>query len=283
MHRLRREIIATHLANSMINRGGPTLLVRMADQTGAGPEAVAFAFAAVRDSYRMTALNAEIDALDTRIPGQLQLRLYAQVQDLLLDRIVWFLRHMDMRQGLAAIVSHFEAGIAAVRAALGAALSNEMQTARAARRDELEVAGVSHQLASWLADLDPLAAAPDIVLIADRTGKPVAEVTSTYFAAGAFFGLDRIRAPARAIQVADYFDRLALDRALDSIAEAERRITAEMVGNGVAGAAAVDAWVKPRAAEVGRIHSAIAEIAGSPLTISKLSVAASLVTDLVRQ
>ena len=34
-HRLRREIIATQLANSMINRGGPSLVVRIADQTGA--------------------------------------------------------------------------------------------------------------------------------------------------------------------------------------------------------------------------------------------------------
>ena len=64
----------------------------------------------------------------------------------------------------------------------------------------------------------------------DRTGKPVAEVAATYFAAGAFFQLDRIVGAARGIQVRDYFDRLALDRALDSIGEAERRLTAEMVG-----------------------------------------------------
>ena len=56
-HRLRREIIATQLANSMINRGGPSLIVRIADQTGAAPAAIASAFAAVRDSYGMTALN----------------------------------------------------------------------------------------------------------------------------------------------------------------------------------------------------------------------------------
>ncbi len=56
-HRLRREIIATQLANSMINRGGPSLVVRIADQTGAAAERIAFAFAAVRNSYRMTALN----------------------------------------------------------------------------------------------------------------------------------------------------------------------------------------------------------------------------------
>ena len=56
-HRLRREIISTQLANSMINRGGPSLVVRIADQTGAAPAAIAFAFAAVRDSYDMPARN----------------------------------------------------------------------------------------------------------------------------------------------------------------------------------------------------------------------------------
>ena len=125
-HRLRREIIATQLANSMINRGGPTLIVRIADQTGAAPAAIASAFAAVRDSYGMPALNAEIDALDNRIPGKLQLELYAAVQDLLLDRIVWFLRNADLSKGLAGAVAHYRDGIAAVAAALdGASVQGE--------------------------------------------------------------------------------------------------------------------------------------------------------------
>src|SRR5262245_48464315 len=66
-HRLRREIIVTQLANSMINRGGPALVVRIADQTGASADRIAAAFAAVRDSYGMTGLNTEIDTLDSRI------------------------------------------------------------------------------------------------------------------------------------------------------------------------------------------------------------------------
>src|SRR2546429_5924901 len=37
-HRLWREIIATQLANSMINRGGPSPLVPIGDQTGASAE-----------------------------------------------------------------------------------------------------------------------------------------------------------------------------------------------------------------------------------------------------
>ena len=129
-----------------------------------------------------------------------------------------------------------------------------------------------------------LKAAPDIVLVADRAKKPVAEVTATYFATEAFFQLDRVADAVPGIVVSDYFDRLALDRALDSIGDAERRLTAAMVGNGkAAGAGAVAEWVKPRQAEVERIRSAIHEIAGSGLTLSKLSVAASLLGDLARE
>jgi glutamate dehydrogenase len=281
-HRLRREIIATQLANSMINRGGPSLIVRIADQTGAAPAAVASAFAAVRDSYGMTALNAAIDGLDNRIPGKLQLDLYAAVQDLLLDRIIWFLRNVDLTKGLADVVRHYRDGIAAVTAALDAALSADALSARAARRQELAEAGVPEELAGSIGDLGPLTAAPDIVLVADRTGKEVGEVAATYFATGAFFRLDRIASAARNIPIADYFDRLALDLARDSIGDAERRLTAAMVGNGVAGAGAVEAWVAPRQSEVARIRGAIHEIAGSGLTLSKLAVAASLLGDLVK-
>jgi glutamate dehydrogenase len=281
-HRLRREIIATQLGNSMINRGGPSLMVRIADQTGAAPAAIACAFAAVRDSYAMSALNSAIDALDNKVAGKVQLELYAAVAELLLDRMVWFLRNVDQSKGLAAVVSHYENGIAAVATGLDGALSEDGLRARTARRTELAASGVPEPLAGRIADLGALAAAPDIVLVADRTGKPIPEVAATYFAAGAFFRLDRIASAARAIEVTDYFDRLALDRARDSIGEAERRLAAAMVSGGAVGAAAVAAWVAPRQAEVERVRAAIHEIAGSGLTVSKLAVAASLLGDLVK-
>ena len=283
-HRLRREIIATQLGNSMINRGGPSLIVRISDQTGAAPASIASAFAAVRDSYGMTALNTAIDGLDNKIAGKLQLDLYASVQDLLLDRIIWFLRNVDLAKGLADVVAHYRDGIAAVTAALEGALSQDLLNARAAQRLELMDAGVGEDLAGHIANLRALGAAPDIVLVADRTGKPVGEVAATYFAASTFFRLDQIAGAAANIPITDYFDRLALDRARDSIGDAERRLTAAMVGNGAAGAgaAAVEAWVAPRKNEVERIRMAIHEIANSGLTLSKLSVAASLLGDLVK-
>ena len=282
-HRLRREVITTQLTNSMINRGGATLIVRIADQTGAASSSIAAAFAAVRNSYDLIELNGEIDALDNKVPGKVQLDLYAAVQSLLLDRLVWFLRNVDLSQGLEKIIGHYRDGIAQVEKALDKALSKSAASGRDARIADLSKAGVPEMLARRVANLPVLKAAPDIALVADRAGKPVGEVTATYFATEAFFQLDSVASAVPNIVVSDYFDRLALDRALDSIGDAERRLTAAMVANGHAGADAVEEWVRPRQAEVERIRSAIHQIAGSGLTLSKLSVAASLLGDLARQ
>ena len=282
-HRLRREIIATQLTNSMINRGGVTLIVRIADQTGASADRIAAAFAAVRNSYDLTGLNTEIEQLDNLIAGDLQLNLFMAVQDLMLDRIVWFLRSVDLSQGLATVIEHYKAGIAAVAAALDHVLPEDALAKRRDRVAELMNAHVPTDVARRLADLSVLTSAPDIVMVADRAGKPVAEVAATYFAAGDYFRLNQIVGAARNIKVSDYFDRLALDRALDSIGDAERRLATEMMMNGSAGAAAVEAWVKPRVREIERVRMAVHEIAGSGLTLSKLSVAASLLGDLARR
>jgi glutamate dehydrogenase len=204
------------------------------------------------------------------------------VQDLLLDRLVWFRRNVDLSGGLADVVAHYRAGIEQVAAALDRVTVGHAAEERGRRQAELQAAGVPADLARRIASLPALAAATDVVLVADRTEKPVADVAETYFAAGAYFRLDRIMGAARGIEVTDYFDRLALDRTVDSIAEAERRLAAEMLVNGVAGTRAVDAWVAPRASEVERIRATVHDIAASGLTLSKLLVAASLLGDLVK-
>ena len=281
-HRLRREIIVTQLANSMINRGGPSLIVRIADQTGASPDRIAQAFAAVRNSFGLIALNTKIDTLDAQVSGETQLSLYAAVQNLLIDRLVWFVRNVDLAQGLASVVEHYQVGIHQIGAALDTLLPDTAKQARNARALALEAEGVPDDLARRIADLPWLSVGPDIVLVADRGGKSVTDAAATYFAAGAYFRLDRVVAAAREIRVNDYFDRLALDRSLNAIEDAQRRLAADMMSSGDVGQAAVDAWIKPRAHQVERIRMAVHEIAGSGLTLSKLAVAASMLGDLAQ-
>ncbi len=74
-HRLRREIIATSLANAIVNRGGPTIVSRLADETGAEAPAIAAAYAVTRDAFGLVDLNKAVDALDGTISGDQQLAL----------------------------------------------------------------------------------------------------------------------------------------------------------------------------------------------------------------
>jgi glutamate dehydrogenase len=68
-HRLKREIVATVVANTMINRTGSVFVHRMLEETGAPAEDVARAYILVRDIFGLEELWGEIDALDNKAPG----------------------------------------------------------------------------------------------------------------------------------------------------------------------------------------------------------------------
>ncbi|KOX56001.1 NAD-glutamate dehydrogenase [Streptomyces purpurogeneiscleroticus] len=281
-HRLRREIIATALANIIVNRGGPSLVTRLVDGTGADAAIIAKAYAMTRDAFGLMELNLAIDGLAGRVSGQEQLDLYAEVQDLLLNRIVWFIRNLDLSGGLAPMVARYRDGIAAVEAALPEVLGDEARAAIDAREAELTGHGMAPAQARRLASLTALGSAPDVVRVAEASGRPVAEVAATHFALEHAFRLDDLAAAARTVPVADTFDRVALERAVAGIAAAHRKLTAEVVADLGAGPDAVEAWVKARGAPLARIRDAVDAIGASGLTVSKATVAASLLGDLVR-
>ncbi|MFF9548686.1 NAD-glutamate dehydrogenase [Methylobacterium fujisawaense] len=281
-HRLRREIIATALANIIVNRGGPSLVTRLVDGTGADAAIIAKAYAMTRDAFGLMELNLAIDGLAGRVSGREQLDLYAEVQDLLLNRIVWFIRNLDLSGGLAPMVARYRDGIAAVEAALPEVLGDEARAAIDAREAELTGHGMAPAQARRLASLTALGSAPDVVRVAEASGRPVAEVAATHFALEHAFRLDDLAAAARTVPVADTFDRVALERAVAGIAAAHRKLTAEVVADLGAGPDAVEAWVKARGAPLARIRDAVDAIGASGLTVSKATVAASLLGDLVR-
>ena len=280
-HRLRREIIATILSNLIINRCGPATVVRLMDETGADVSAIALAFAAVRDVFDTITLNTDIDSLDSRVDGQLQLRLYASVQDLVLSRIVWFIRNVDLTKGLDATINRFRAGIGEIALSLDSVLTRDMQAARAQRRQSLVDGGVPTLLAGRYADLETLAVSPDIVLVAEKAGRGIGDTAVTWFAAEAIFRLDHIATAAHAVPTNDYYERLACDRAIEQIIVAERRLIGALLATGKSGEAAAQAWLEAHP-EAARIRRSVEEIAGSGLTLAKLTVAANLLGDLVK-
>jgi glutamate dehydrogenase len=283
-HRLRREIIATQLSNAVINQSGPTVAARLASETGFDPALMTRAYAAARDSFGLLDLNTSIDSLDGKIAGATQLSLYRTVQDMALSQLAWFMRNAQLASGsLTETVAAFKVGIAAVAANLDQCMSPAATLARAARAEELVGAGIPKPLSRSIADLAALSRAPDIVLNAQKTGKPICDVAIAHFGSDDALGIGALVSSAAQMPLADAYDRLARDRAVAIIGAAHRRITAKIVGlypvDGESGKA-LDSWIAADQT-VGRARERLNAIAASPASIAKLTVAAGLLEDLV--
>jgi glutamate dehydrogenase len=224
----------------------------------------------------MTALNNAIDALDNRIAGKLQLQLFADVQTLLLDRIVWFLRNGSLHSGLTQVVRRFGDGIAAVDGALETALPDAAVAQLSQDTYDLVKQGVPEELARRLVALPHLSDAPDIVLVASGAKVAIADAARVYFKVAELFALGEITTAAKALPVTGYYERLALDRAISSLAASNRKIAARALKAG-----GLDGWMQAYGPVVERSRAAMRDIAsGSDLTVAKLSVAAGLLADL---
>jgi glutamate dehydrogenase len=140
---------------------------------------------------------------------------------------------------------------------------------------------VPEALARKIAQLPEIASASDIVLIAEQSGKKPRAVAETYFAAEDYFRLDSVLAAGGGVQLTDHFDRLAYDLALARLAGSQRRIVAAALQTGKCGREAIEAWVSEHAGNVARARRGVQEIAESGLTLSKLAVAANLISELV--
>jgi glutamate dehydrogenase len=280
-HRLRREIVATAVANAMINRGGATYLVRLADRARTGVAAVARAYVAVRDAFALRELNDAIDGLDGRIAGAVQLDLYRAVQDLLLDRTAWFLDHVDFgADGVAAVAAAYRKTVTTVARFLDPVLAESGRERTLAAAAALAGQGVPAALAARIARLPLLAAATDIHLVAGAGAKPLRQAASVYFAVGEHFRIGEIAARAAAAPVADEFDRRVLDRALARLGDVRRRLAAAALATGGRGDP-LAAWRDRHAAAVAAAMPAlVALIETGEATVSRATVAADLLDRL---
>lgn len=283
-HRLRREVIATVLANAMINRGGPAFVNTMSSATSASAAQVAFAYAAARDSYQLVDLNGAIDALDTEMDGATQLLLYREVKALQINQTLWFLRNISFADGLSGIVERYSAGIEEIRGLLAKTVSPFVAKSIADQAVEFIKGGTPKELARRIAELSALTLASDIVFVADRSKASIADTSAAYFKILTKFNLGRITEQGGRLSLSDPYDRMALDRALANVMQAQRGLTADVLAAGSGDVETrFDAWRDARANEIDRIIGMISDLTEGELTVSRLSVAAGLLADLVHR
>jgi glutamate dehydrogenase len=166
-HRLAREIVATVLANDVINRMGPGFVLRMEERFGAGTPQVALALATVEAVLDLDACWQEVSAV--KLPADGQLRVLRRIQDCLERAASWFVRRRGLALDPTAEQERLRASVASVRRHL-TALAERTEV------DALAAEGLPEGLAREVAALDPLSRLLDAVDTAVRFGLPVTDV-----------------------------------------------------------------------------------------------------------
>jgi glutamate dehydrogenase len=271
-HRLHREIVATSITNSMVNRVGLTFVHELKDRTGMLPADVARAYVVAREVFGLRPLWAAIEALaapatpEAAVPARTQYAMLLACGRALERGTSWFLAQRQGGIGLdiRALIDTFGPGVSELKKSLDALLSAEDLQARADEVARLTADGVAPALASQVASLPWFSALCDIVSIARAVATPAAQVGDLYFRLGDRFGFDYLRRAAGKLSTDKTWDKLAVSAVVDDLygqqAELASRVlqAAEAAGSAVDGS--LDAWIDARRPVVARAEQRLAEL-----------------------
>ena len=275
-HRLRREIVATYIANSLVNRAGPTFISEVAEESRFGAEEIAGAYTVTRDAFGLRAVWSAIESLDNRVSAEAQTRMLAANGELMRRATLWFLRNLPQPLDIAATIATYAPGIRLLTEKLETMLAAFDAEELARRVETLAADGVPEDIARRVAGLDPLAAACHIVHAAQACERPVDEVGAVYFAVGARLGLDWLRAAALGLHADDHWQRLATTAIVEDLYGQQRALTSRVIAaaDGAAGDEAVAAWADHNRAAVQRANYLIAEFKShGRIDIARLAIA----------
>ncbi|QDH71771.1 NAD-glutamate dehydrogenase [Marilutibacter alkalisoli] len=244
-HRLKREIIATAVTNSMVNRMGATFTLRMTEDTGRSAAEVAKAYTISREAIDARALWAQIDALDGKLPESAQIDALKVIWHLLRVMSRWLLSRPGAIPEITEAMARYGTGLKAVEAALPEAMSDVRREAFEVRKAEWKAKGFPAALGAQLAALPLLEFGCDIVEIAHARRLPPAEVACAYFALGAALHMPWLYDQIDALQVDGRWQALARGALRDDLSVQQRALVGQILSTGGkrSAQAKVDAWL----------------------------------------
>ena len=231
-HRLKREIIATAVTNSMVNRMGATFALRMQEDTGRSPAEIAEAYTIAREALDARDLWAQIDALDGKVAEAAQIDALQTIWQLMRTMSRWLLSRPGAMPEIATAMARYGDGFKAVREALPAVLSQVRRESFDARLKEWKDKGFPTTLANELAALPLLEFGCDIVEIARSRKLPPADVARAYFALGAALHLPWLYEQVEALTVDGRWQALARGALRDELGNQQRALVSQILAAG---------------------------------------------------
>lgn len=283
-HPLHDALAAKVTVNTVVNRGGSTMVHRLIEETSASPHEVLKAHLAAWAIFDLDERSNELDQLDGIADADAQEQLRAEIKRLAERATRWLLRHEAAPIDVDESVERY---VHSIRQ-----LSSSLRSAHAAQRsaeafqlgDDDHAGGTDDDRAEYERAFGYL----DLADVALRTGALVDDVASTAAALSGELRLPALRAHVIDLPRPDHWATLARGALRDEVSRAHAAITADVLGRRADDAGRpitdrVTAWLDVRDVELTRHQATMDDIdAAGRWDLAGTSVAVRSLTALSR-
>ena len=286
-HALRREIVATAIANAVVNRGGITFAFRAAEETGARPDQVARAFIIAREVFAAGDFVAAVQGLDNVVSTDVQTRMLLEFRRLLDRSVRWLLTERPAALDLRSEIERFRPIVQDWQPRVAELLVGSERKRLDSDTERLVAQGVPQDLAQRTSALLDGFALLDIADIASDTGWAAADVAPLHFHVSERLAVDELLTRISRLPREDFWDALARAALRDDLYGIHESITRAVIDGAPEGerdpARLLDRWIETHADTVERARRSLAGIARMERpSIAALSVALRTLRSVVR-
>jgi glutamate dehydrogenase len=253
-HRLRNEIVATKVANRLVNRLGPGVAYDLVEEEGVSLQQVVAAFLVAERLLDLDRLWAEIEA--DELPETVRIELFSIAAASVRAHLSDIIRAGGGGTGVAKLCALLEPGVRKISAAAAKLIRSEVKNEATARRDRLIALGASEEIVRGLVRLFELDGVFGVAALAARNKLDELEATRAYTRLGEALGLDWAQQQVARFVPADPWERLltaGLARDFEQLRiEFLRRCRGKKVDEGV------EEWVGSQSERIAQFRALVA-------------------------
>ena len=284
VHRLSRQILATLIANDIVNRMGPAFIQRTQVDTGASIITIARAYEIARIICRARPMFKEIEALDHAIPAKAQMLMMFEISRTLRHVCYWLIERDGEDLDVVKAVDRLKDGMRRVYQRSSSYVSRAAHARMQKAQVEWMSMGVPEKLAHSVALLTLTRAAVDIVDVAAERKRDVIDSARLYAKFNDELELFWLHESAEDLEVQGRWQAQARSNLRDEIYRLRRELALNQIKprSKRDPRVVVDKWLESHATEVARYKRTLDEMKlRGEVDFATLSVAAQELKDLI--
>lgn len=191
-HKLRKEIIATHLSNEFVTNLGISFFNEIKGETSCQLMDVICAYVIADEIFDFSTHLKQIEALAFPVTVQLQKQLVLKMRNFILRVIKWLLANIEFDQDVMSIIVQFKEKIILLNKQMRSLLPASNAETIALRVQELAAADVPSELAAYTVTGSFKYSLLNIVKVAIDSHENINNVAKVYFGLQEFLGISSL-------------------------------------------------------------------------------------------